>query len=408
MAGNRTALAGLMVAEIVSVAGSEMSAVALPWLVLITTGSTTRMSAVLAAEFAGLSLLGLWGGPAAVRLGSRRMMLTSDLIRAGLTMVIPTLYWLHVFSFPALLVLGALIGAFFPGYDAARQLVVAGLVDEDEVRLTRVSGLMSSVNEMASFVGPSFGGLLIVLIGAANVLVVDAATFLCAFALVAVVVRPAQPPAAPVVELGSGEGGIRAGLRYLYRHGRLGRQVLGLAVVEVSWTAVMATLPVIARHSGGATTAGWLLGSFGAGSVVGGLASSRARRADPAVAAIAGIAASGWVIVAPLPWWGRALAVAANGVGAGLYFPRFFATVTTRTPKPVRASVMTAVAIGISLPGPVGFLGAGLLAAHTGGTTAGLLMAAVCATVGAAIVASAGRDRVSAEPAAVAPIVTAG
>ena len=43
-------LAGLIAAELVSLTGSAMTFVALPWFVLVTTGSTARMGWVLAAE----------------------------------------------------------------------------------------------------------------------------------------------------------------------------------------------------------------------------------------------------------------------------------------------------------------------------------------------------------------------
>jgi hypothetical protein len=42
--------------------------------------------------------------------------------------------------------------------------------------------------------------------------------------------------------------------------------------------------------------------------------------------------------------------------------------------------------IAMSAPGPLGFLGAGLLAQHTGSVTASLLLVAVAATLGALIV----------------------
>jgi hypothetical protein len=47
-------LTGLFLAEVISTTGTEMTAIALPWFVLVSTGSPTRMGAVLAAEFVGL------------------------------------------------------------------------------------------------------------------------------------------------------------------------------------------------------------------------------------------------------------------------------------------------------------------------------------------------------------------
>jgi hypothetical protein len=94
--------------------------------------------------------------------------------------------------------------------------------------------------------------------------------------------------------------------------------------------------------------------------------------------------------------------VAANGVCAGLYFPRFFAALTTGTPSALRARVLTAVTITISLPGVLGFLGAGLLAQRTGSTTWSLALVSAAVTAGAAVLLSrvtAGSPRAAPESA---------
>src|SRR3982751_4011894 len=59
MLRNRS-LAALLAAEVVSTTGSQMTWLALPWFVLLTSGSATRMSLVVAAELIGG---GLGAGP---------------------------------------------------------------------------------------------------------------------------------------------------------------------------------------------------------------------------------------------------------------------------------------------------------------------------------------------------------
>jgi predicted MFS family arabinose efflux permease len=373
-------------ADVVSTAGTEMTAVALPWFVLVSTGSPTKMGAVLAAEFAGLTLLGLFGGRVATAWGPRRMMLAADLLRAALIAVIPLLFWFDGLSFPVILAVAFGVGGFFPGYTSSQRVIMAGLVQDDELRLTRVSGLMGAVNETASFVGPALGGVLVALIGPERVLLVDALSYLSAFLLVAGLVRAVSGGADE-----AGTSGILEGLRYLFGQRSLRWQVVGVGVLEIGFTALVATLPVLALRGGGPSVAGWLLGSYGAGSVVGGLISTRARGTGgrTAAVAVAGLAVATWVLPAPVPTWALAGAVAATGVCSGLFFPRFFAALTTRTSPPLRARVMTSVTIAISAPAPLGFLGAGLLAQHTGSTTPSLVLVAASTTLGAAIVAFA-------------------
>jgi len=176
----RRPVAGLIAADVISTAGTEMTAIALPWFVLVTTGSPARMGVVLAAEFVGLTVLGLVGARVATAVGPRRLMLGSDLTRAVLIAAIPLLSWLGLLSFPVILGIGFVVGGFFPAYQSSSQIIQAGLVNDDEVRLTRLGGLLGALNESASFVGPALGGVLVAVFGPSPVLLIDAASYLCA------------------------------------------------------------------------------------------------------------------------------------------------------------------------------------------------------------------------------------
>ena len=70
-------LLALLVAETISTTGSQMTWLALPWFVLVTTGSATKTSFAAAAELVGLAALGLPGGKLLGRLGARRTMISA-------------------------------------------------------------------------------------------------------------------------------------------------------------------------------------------------------------------------------------------------------------------------------------------------------------------------------------------
>jgi hypothetical protein len=55
----RGPLAALLLAEVVSTTGSQMTLVALPWFVLVTTGSPVRMGVVVAADLVPMVLLAI-------------------------------------------------------------------------------------------------------------------------------------------------------------------------------------------------------------------------------------------------------------------------------------------------------------------------------------------------------------
>jgi hypothetical protein len=225
----------------------------------------------------------------------------------------------------------------------------------------------------------------VAVLGAPAVLLVDAASYLFAFGLVATLV----PRAALRAPSPDEDGSIRAGLRYIRTHRALRREVLGVGILEIGFTGLIATLPVLALRSGdGPSAAGWLLGAYGAGSVIGGLISTRAGSADWRRLAIWGIAVSAVALLLPSPLWIKGILIGVYGFSSGLYFPRFFAALTVRTPEALRPIVITAVTVAISAPGPVGFISAGLLNQYAPGD-AGLILVAGAAVVGAATVAAA-------------------
>ena len=74
----------LLAAETVSSLGSQMSGLALPWFVLIETGSATLMGVVFAVELLPMVFFGIPSGQIIARLGPRQTMLIADFARAPL------------------------------------------------------------------------------------------------------------------------------------------------------------------------------------------------------------------------------------------------------------------------------------------------------------------------------------
>src|SRR3954447_12451938 len=358
-----------------------MSAVALPWFVLVSTGSPARMAGVLAAEFAGVALLGLPAGRLAQALGARRAMLTADGIRAPLLLLIPVLHWVGALHYVMLLVVGLVVGACFTAYSSAQRVLLAEASDDDELQLTRVGAVLGAFNETASFLGPALGGALVALVGASWVLVADSATYVVSFALIAIVVRqPSTPVESPPP--------MASGVRYLRCDRPLRRQLIAVMLASISWTSLMATLPVVARghYEGGAQLAGALVAAYGLGSVVGAVVASRTKRAAvgrPGLPFVA-VAVATWVAVFALPSWALAVVVVIFGVGNGLYFPRLFTALTLRPPEALRTQVLAAAQVVMTVTSPIGFVAAVLLLdRHPLRTT--FLLTAVAMTVAAAV-----------------------
>jgi MFS family permease len=369
-------LVALLAAEVVSSVGSQMTFLALPWFVLVTTGSAARMGLVLAVELLPVALLGIPSGALVSRLGARQTMLIGDAARAPLLASIPLLHAAGWLSFGLLLAIVFAIGCFLAPYFSAQRLILPELVGEDERTVAQANAVFEGAQRVTALVGPSTAGVLIAVIGSSNVLYLDAATFAIAFATLALLV-PRRAPIAATDE----SRGVLAGVRYILRDRLLRRLAVTALVLNGLGQVLAASLPVLAyEHFGGSSkVAGLFFAAFGAGAVLGSLVAVRVvPRFDPVKLGAASLVA----LTVPVPLLGLPLPVA--GVVAVLFVSSAFGPlvnapligmITTRTPEALRAKVMTAVLTFALLAGPFGLLVAGPLLEAVGPRPVLLLVA---------------------------------
>jgi MFS family permease len=234
----RRPVVALLAAEVVSTTGSQMTWLALPWFVLVTTGSATRMSFVVAAELLGLAALGLPGGKLLRRLGARQTMLLCDAARGPLMLLLPLLHWAGALSFGVLVAVAVALGALTAPYFAAQRMIVPELLGEDEALVSKASALFQGATRVTLLLGPVLGGVLIASLSAPAVLVVDAATYAVAVVLIAGFV-PRRPPVAEDEQ----DGGVRAGLRFLRRERLLRVWMPLFALGDAAWAAFFGPCP---------------------------------------------------------------------------------------------------------------------------------------------------------------------
>jgi predicted MFS family arabinose efflux permease len=338
-----------------------MTWLALPWFILVTTGSATRMSVVVGAELVGLAALGIPGGAVLRRIGAWRTMVLADAVRAPLMLAIPALHWLGSDAFAPIVVLAFLLGALAGPYFAAQKVIVPELIGEDEALVGQANALFQGATRITMLLGPVLGGVLIAAVSAPWALVVDAATYLVSATILLTLVP--RPKAAPPTEE---DVGVRRGLRFLVREPLLRLWVPIFALGDTAWTAFFVSIPVlvVARFDADPETAGWLLAAFGLGAVLGNVLAYRVllRRIDGLrliALFVLGQAAPLWLLVtypsAPL----AALALGLSGVANGIVNPPIHSLLTLRVPPPLRPSVLTVQMIVFGLAQPLGVFGVG-------------------------------------------------
>jgi MFS family permease len=337
-----------------------MTFVALPWFVLVTSGSPTRMTVVLTAEVLPMALFGIPSGTLVGRLGARTTMLVSDALRAPLIVLVPLLHWTGHLSFGALIAIVFLVGVFTAPYISAQRTIIPELFGDDETLVAKASGLFGGATQLPIVIGPAIAGVLIAVFGAPAVLVVDGATFLFAFVVVFALVQAGRR-----VPVDEEHRGILAGVRYLAKDRLLGPMSLTLVLLDGASGAIAVAVPLLAftRYHRDPHIAGLIFTSFGIGAIVGSvLVVKLLDHISPLRLAGVGVVCATlplWIVALDVSWPVACAAVVACGVFVPWVNAPFLGLLTTRPPAALRAKVMTAVLTISGLGSPLGRLAVG-------------------------------------------------
>jgi MFS family permease len=388
------ALLGVLARDVVSLTGSQMTLLALPWFVLTTTGSPGRMAIVFAVESASMAVFGFLGGNVAARLGPRRTMLVADASRAPLVALIPLLHALDALSFPVIVAIAATTSAFAIHSFAAKTSLVPELVGEDERVVSEANALLQGAQRITIFLGPALAGVLIAAIGAANVLLLDALSFAIGFFLVLTLVPPVGR-----IEQDEESRGLVAGFRFLAKERLLRPWTIAVIVGDVGWLVLFVAMPVLVLERFGEDPAllGWIWGAWGLGAVLGNVVSFRTvGSSDRLLIACVGevaMVAPLWLLLVNIPPGAIIATMAASGLANGVANPPVHAIYTLRTPRALRAKVWSVVVAATAVCAPLAISGAGAVLETEGFRPVILALVAVQTVAAVAFTAAGLRER---------------
>lgn len=309
----------LFAASAISNLGDGIFVIALPLVAADLTRDPTSIAAVTFALRLPWLLFALIAGALVDRWDRRRVMWTSDVVRAALVAGLAVAVLTDQHTISMLYVIGFALGVAETFFDNASQTIMPSLID-DPADLPRANGRLFSAETITnSFVGPPLGGLLVA-VAASAPFWIDAASFLAASALIASIpgsfraVRSAEH--AERRSLGSE---IAEGVRWLRRHRLLRTLALLLGLMNLWFTASFSILVLFAQDILDLGDVGFgILGtSMAFGSVIAGFVTSRLdQRFGPGPLLLAGAfgIALTQLVIAPLsdPWL-VGLALAASG-----------------------------------------------------------------------------------------------
>ena len=264
----------LWAGQSVSALGDAAATLAVPYLVLQTTGSATATALAVAARTVSYLVVGLLAGPLVDRSDPRRMMITADVVRVAgfallpLVVLLPGGGWLVL---PVVVVLSG-AGVFF---ETALTLVVKdGIADEE---LAAANSRLELSTQAGLLAGPALVGVALATTGVATVLCANALTFVVSV-LTLLPLRFDRTVHSGPTGTRSMAGDLREGVRYIRSH-RLMRTIIGLQVV-INFVVAAENLLILYVDRGLHASPAWLgviiaaagVGGIAAGAVAGALA----------------------------------------------------------------------------------------------------------------------------------------
>lgn len=314
----------LLSATGIAIIGQGMALTAAPLLAADLSRDPLAVSAVTAATYAAVLILGLPAGALVDRWPLKRVMVATDLTRFVVLAVFAVLVWLGYSSVWLLVLIVFLVGVGNSFFDPAAQAAIPGVVGRDPTALARTNGKLWAIDTFGrGLAGPPLGALAFAA-AAAFPFGAQSVAFLCSALLL---LRLAEPR--PVVTLPAARSlraEIKEGVAFLVQHAQLRVLTLGMASFNLGYNIAFAPLVLFVqdRLNLGSLGFGILIAVAAVGGIAGGwLAPRLPDRLTPVrVYALAlGVQAVAWLAVGV----GQQTVIA----GAGLFLVGLAATVVS-------------------------------------------------------------------------------
>jgi len=363
----------LMLAQLISSIGDWLSVVAIITMVgLKWEASPMEVSFIILCLAVPMALLGPFTGTIADRMNRKAIMILSDVVRAGLILILAfadSLWTVYI----CLFIVGMLSAIFVP----AKNGKLKELIDQENMK--SAMSITSMIDSGTKVLGPLLSGLLVSAFGTKMVFFIDSGTFVISALLLITL-----PKAAASVRVDSDEQGgasfkedFLEGIRFIKgsRYLVVGMIVLGvsLLILQLSDSQIIVLLRELSNAS--PDLFGYIVTASGVGMFFTGLLLAKKTDYNALVLLFIGVCGMGisFSILALLTQldlalpvlWGPALGLTA-GFSAGLVFIPFQAAVQTETPVHMTGrvfGVLNSVTTTATIIGP---LAGGLLATVLG------------------------------------------
>jgi len=353
--------------QAISQIGDSMNKVALLWFVYELTGSAFKMTVIGLLQTIPPLVFGPLIGVYLDRMKKKPVMIWVDVIRAVLVILIPVLYAMEALTLERLYVLVFATSIVSTVFGPALASAVPFLVPR--ARLTAANALIQSTTNIGLLIGPVVSGVGIAMVGAHNVLYLDAATFLVsALCLLPIRVDETRQSSVQVGDRASIIEDLLVGFRFVFvQHRTVLLLMLTAALYSLGASAFVFLLPVFATQLLDASPVelGWLWSSLGIGMLAASVWLARINQGDlqKRLRLISAAMAVGAVAVCTLgmlqaPVMAAALIIVFGGSTA-VFTPIVWAMLQELTPEPLLGRVFTTFSTGAMAAAMAGMAGFG-------------------------------------------------
>ena len=295
-------------AATVSVIGSQITMLALPFIALTMLGAGVfQVSALAAVEMLPFLLFTLPAGAWLDRVRRRPVLVAADIGRGVTLMSIPVAYVAGSLTMWQLFAVAFVTGSLTALFEVADQSYLPAILERDD--LVEGNANLQFSQSVAQIGGPTLGGNLIAVVAAPLAIVADALSFFVSGAFISAVRRREEVPARRLDALGrptSMRTEINAGLRYVAGNRYLRPIAACTATANLFGAALFGIFPVLIWHELKFSPAfyGTVMGMASFGFLAGAAMSSRLPRSigiGPTIIISTAFVAPAYLLVALTP-----------------------------------------------------------------------------------------------------------
>ncbi|HPR63368.1 MAG TPA: MFS transporter [Thermoanaerobaculia bacterium] len=253
----------------ISLVGTWIQRIALPWLVYRVSGSVFLLGVVGFAGQIPTFLLAPFAGVISDRWNRYRILLVTQVLAMVQALFLTYLYYTDALSVWHIIYLSVFLGCINAFDIPARQAFVVEMVENHE-DLGNAIALNSSMVNSARLLGPSIAGVIIASMGEGICFLLNGVSY--AFVIVSLLLMKIRPKPKKKTDTHVIQE-LREGFAYTFGFAPIRSIILLLALVSLVGMPYVVLVPVFAKEilHGGSHTFGFLMGSSGVGALVGAL-----------------------------------------------------------------------------------------------------------------------------------------